>query len=180
MAANPPEAAAPANGAPEAAPAASGGIKAWLPLILNVVLMPVLAYVMTMYVLLPKMRADGIVVASAHGEEGGEHGKGSEKEKVTVPLSDKVLVNVSGTMGTRYLLAKITLVGSKPALKEMVEKNDAQLRDVASSVLNGKTISDLDKPGARNLIRTELVSSFNNVLGNGAVNEIFFTEFAIQ
>lgn len=179
MAANPPEAAEPAIGAPEAAPAASGGIKAWLPLILNVVLMPVLAYVMTMYVLLPKMRADGIVVAAAHGEE-GSGGKGSEKDKVTVPLSDKVLVNVSGTMGTRYLLAKITLVGAKPALKDMVEKNDAQLRDVASSVLAGKTISDLDKPGSRNLIRTELVSSFNNVLGNGAVNEIFFTEFAIQ
>ena len=119
--------------------------------------------------------------------ESGEHSGGSpassggkESNKVSVPLSNKVLVNVSGTMGTRYLLANITLVGGKPELKESVEKQDAQLRDVAASVLANKTIADIDKPGARNLIRTELVSAFNNVLGNGAVSEIFFTEFAIQ
>ena len=97
-----------------------------------------------------------------------------------MPLSAKVLVNVSGTAGTRYLLAALTLVGTQAELKESVEKSDAQLRDVASSVLATKTIADLDKPGSRNLIRTELISAFNGVLGDGRVKEIYFTEFAIQ
>lgn len=165
------------------APAASGGFKAWLPLIANLVLMPVLAYVMTVFVLLPKMTSGGHATSGASGKQAGtasgSHG-GKEANKINVPLSSKVLVNVSGTMGTRYLLANITLVGGNPELKESVEKKDAQLRDVAASVLANKTIADIDKPGARNLIRTELVSAFNNVLGNGAVSEIFFTEFAIQ
>jgi flagellar FliL protein len=177
-----------------AAPAGGGGIKALLPLILNVVLMPVIAYVMTVFVLLPKLNSGPVAAharseATAEGEHGeaapAEHGGGGGKHgsaggKTSVPLSGKVLVNVSGTAGTRYLLASLTLVGTGADLKEVVEKSDAQLRDVASSVLATKTIADLDKPGSRNFIRTELISAFNGVLGDGRVKEIYFTEFAIQ
>jgi flagellar FliL protein len=173
------------DASPAPGPVASGGLKPWLPLIANFLLMPVLAYAMTTFVLLPKMKSRGH--AASGGSESGENSTGSsgipvgkESKTVNVPLGSKVLVNVSGTMGTRYLLANITLVGGRPELKESVEKKDAQLRDVAASVLANKTIADIDKPGARNLIRTELVSAFNNVLGKGAVSEIFFTEFAIQ
>lgn len=182
------------NATEGAAPAAAGGIKAMLPLILNVVLMPVMAYVMTVFVLLPKINGNSVhaeakvedgghgeaAASGGHGEasKGGGHGAG--KDKAIVPLSSKVLVNVSGTGGTRYLLANITIVGSNAQLKDRIEKADAQLRDVASSVLAVKTIADIDKPGARNLIRTELVSAFNGVLGEGMVKEIYFTEFAIQ
>ena len=192
------EAPKPAEGA---APAAGGGMKAMLPLILNVVLMPVMAYVMTVFVLLPKINS-GNVAAHAktengdaeassggagepakeeHGSSGGggKHGGGAGG-KTAVPLSAKVRVNVSGTAGTRYLLAQLTLVGTSAELKDSVEKSDAQLRDVASSVLATKTIADLDKPGSRNLIRTELISAFNGVLGEGRVKEIYFTDFAIQ
>lgn len=181
---------------PEEGAAPKGGIKAFLPIILNVVLMPVMAYVMTVFVLLPKMNSGG-VTAHAKTEEAAEHGDGHGEPaaaehgssgggkhgaggKLTVPLNGKVLVNVSGTAGTRYLLASLTLVGTSEELKEQVEKSDAQLRDIASSVLATKTIADLDKPGARNLIRTELISAFNGVLGDGRVKEIYFTEFAIQ
>jgi flagellar FliL protein len=182
------EAAKPADGA---APS-GGGLKAMLPLILNVVLMPVIAYVMTVFVLLPKINSGGVTAHAkapataegGHGEAaaaepggGGKHGGAGGK--TSVPLGGKVLVNVSGTAGTRYLLAAFTLVGAAD-LKEMVDKSDAQLRDVASSVLATKTITDLDKPGSRNLIRTELISAFNGVLGEGRVKEIYFTEFAIQ
>jgi flagellar FliL protein len=182
------EAAKPAEGE---APS-GGGIKAMLPLILNVVLMPVMAYVMTVFVLVPKLSGPGVEAhAKAEGEEsaegGGAHGEakaegghGGGGAKNAVALEGKVLVNVAGTAGTRYLLAQLTLVGGGGELKGQVEENDAQLRDVASAVLATKTIADLDKPGSRNLIRTELITAFNGVLGEGKVKEIYFTEFAIQ
>lgn len=191
------------NPADGAAPAAGGGMKAMLPLILNVVLMPVMAYVMTVFVLLPKInsasitahaKTEGGEATEAHGEAkpsehgepakeekggGGKHGGGSGG-KTSVALGGKVLVNVAGTAGTRYLLANLMLVGANAELKDAVEKSSPQLLDVASSVLATKTIADLDKPGSRNLIRTELISAFNGVLGEGRVKEIYFTEFAIQ
>lgn len=191
------------NGAAAASAAApspaAGGFKAMLPLIANVVLMPVLAYAMTAYVLVPKLAKktganSGAAASQAaqtenHGaaaESKGEtaHGAagdtGNGKAKISVPLGKKTLVNVSGTMGTRYLLAEFVLVGSGANFKEAVEKNDAELRDAAASCLSVKSISDLEKPGIRNLIRSELITIFNSILGKGAVTELYLTEFAIQ
>ncbi len=189
----------PAEAAADAAPpGGGGGIKAFLPLILNIVLMPVLAYAMTLFVLMPKLQgpsshADGEEHAAEGGDHGGGggHGSGSSakggghgakggKAEIMAPLGGKILVNVSGTGGSRYLLGSFTLVGSKDALKQSVESNDAKLRDKASTILANKTISDLEKPGARTLIRTELIAAFNNIFGAPLVEDIYFTEFAIQ
>ncbi|MDX1952354.1 MAG: flagellar basal body-associated FliL family protein [Verrucomicrobiota bacterium] len=190
--------AAAANGAAETAKpqeASGGGIKAWLPLILNLVLMPVVAYCLTTFVLIPKLKGAAKSTSAEHVEEADSHGAKAEstgahdsgghdekgrKTKITVPLSGKTLVNVAGTMGTRYLMASITLVGTSPNLKTAVEKSDAELRDAAASTLSNKTISDLEKPGIRNLVRTELIAVFNSILGKGMVSEIYLTEFAIQ
>src|SRR5687767_12148574 len=100
--------------------AAAGGLKAWLPLVANLVLMPALAYATATFLLLPKLNsaaksgAGGESAAHKGGNKAGENttrkesaGKGSSA-KILTPLSGKVLVNVSGTMGTRYLLANIT------------------------------------------------------------------------
>ncbi|HTH47190.1 MAG TPA: flagellar basal body-associated FliL family protein [Candidatus Limnocylindria bacterium] len=180
-----------------AAAASGGGFKAWLPLLANLILMPAIAYGVAVYVLLPKLNstapaAGAVAEEHAEAKEGGEHGAkpGAEKKegkgaelvggKIAVPLGNKVLVNVSGTMGTRYLMVSITLVGTEPGLKDEVEKHDAQLRDAAASTLASKTIIDLEKPGARNMIRTELVAAFNSVLGGNTVSEIYLPEFAIQ
>jgi flagellar FliL protein len=196
-----PVAAVEKNGATQAA-ARGGGVKAYLPLLANVVLMPVLAYAMTAYVLVPKLAGKTVAAvaaaaetspANSHAAPAENHGAKAEsphaaganesvtgKTKVSVPLSKKTLVNVSGTMGTRYLLAEFILVGTGPNFRPAVEKADAELRDAAASALSNKTISDLEKPGVRNLVRTELITIFNSILGKGMVSEIYLTEFAIQ
>jgi flagellar protein FliL len=222
MAAHAPEKPAEAAKAAEHAPAPAaggGGAKAMLPLVLNIVLMPAIAFAMTQFVLLPKLNSKPATDAAhaedsgeahadaasepahgeakakaegAHGEAKAEKGHGDAKAekghgakpakgtKILAPLSAKIIVNVAGTMGTRYMVANITLVSTRSDLKELVEKHDSQLRDVASSALGSRSIVDLEKPGARNLIRSELVSVFNTVMGDGVVQEIFLTEFAVQ
>jgi flagellar FliL protein len=183
---------APATQAAAAAPA-SGGFKAYLPLIVNLLLMPVLAYALTTYVLVPRLAkqlgAPGAAAEAGSSHATESHGSAGEvseakdangRTKVSVPLSKKTLVNVSGTMGTRYLLAEFILVGVGANFKDNVEKSDAELRDAAASALSAKTIADLEKPGIRNLVRSELITIFNSILGKGAVVEIYLTEFAIQ
>lgn len=167
--------------APAAAPASGGGggLKAWLPLIIAIVAMPALAYVTTMFMVLPKLQKSLGITASAteaKHEGGGTEGGG---HKETVPMS-KLLVNVAGTMGQRYLLVSLSLVSSEPAIKEKLKEHDAQLRDMACGALATKTLADLEKPGSRNLIRAELMSGFNNILGSSMIQEIYMTEFAIQ
>jgi flagellar FliL protein len=169
-----------AESPPEAArPAPSGALKNWLPLILAVVLMPALAFGMTKFVIVPELQSSlGIKPAS---ESAGTKAKtASEAKKISIPFN-KLLVNIAGTMGQRYLLVSVTVVGTGgEAFKAKMTENDAQLRDMAMSALANKTLADLEKPGARNLIRTELINSFNNVLGDNSVQEIYITEFGIQ
>jgi flagellar FliL protein len=92
----------------------------------------------------------------------------------------KILVNVAGTMGTRYLMTSITLVGVNEGIRAKFEENKDQLMDLATSTLSTKTISDLEKPGARNVIRSELITVFNDALGGPYITEIYITEMAIQ
>ena len=171
--------------------AATGGFKAWLPLLLTIVLMPVLAYGLTTFVLLPKLQKSlgGSAAEAGESSTAGEpHGgtvkvnarePGPGKARIKVPLS-KIVVNVSGSLGTRMMLTSLTLAGNGGDFKTKVEDNMDQLRDIASSILSSKTIVDLEKPESRNLIRAELLAQFNISLGNGFIQEIFITEMAIQ
>lgn len=197
-----------AKAAAAAGGGARGGLQAWLPLVLNLVLMPALAYLMVSFLILPKLTptqggeghtepaADSSEHAKspatdshaspkdAHGKSNGakdSHGKSKPGTKTVVPLSKHVLVNVAGTMGTRYLMANVLLVGQGgDDFKELVEKHDAQLRDLASSALQTKTIADLEKPGAKNLMRAELMAIFGEVVGEGKIQEIYLPDWAIQ
>jgi len=159
------------------APVSSGGgFKAWLPLITTMLVMPLLAYLTTSWVLLPQLQRSLGITAQARGSESG--GKsGSRKE--LMPMN-KLLVNVSGTMGARYLLVSLSISGASADFKTRIQESEPQLRDLACSALASKTLADLEKPGARNLIRTELISGFNRTLGSAVVQEIYLTEFAIQ
>ena len=168
-----------------AAPASSGGgFKAWLPLIVMVLLMPALAYAVTTFVLVPKIQKglgiSGSVATADAASKPKKEGSAATTSKKESILMTKLLVNVAGTMGARYLLVSLSVVGSGSDFKAKMEEHDAQLRDMTQSALATKTLVDLEKPDARNLIRNELISGFNNVLGDGMVEEIYFPEFAIQ
>jgi flagellar FliL protein len=172
-----------------AAPKSRGGLKPWLPLIVTVVTMPLLAFAVTRFVILPKVtRALGAASLSAAPAADAapasstaatsEPGKATTT-KVTVPMN-KLLVNVAGTMGTRYLMTSVTLVGNTADFKDRIENNKDQLMDLATGALCSKTIADLEKPGARNVIRSELMTVLNNALGGPVIQEIYITELAIQ
>jgi flagellar FliL protein len=156
--------------------------RAWLPLAVAVAAMPLVAYAVTDFVLVPHLRKAlrRTVTAPAKTEAPSSKAAAPSSARRESVLLNKVLVNVAGTMGSRYLLASIALMGSGSDFKDRIAEKEPQLRDAASSILMTKTIADLEKPGARNLIRGELLAGFNNVLGDPGVQEIYFTEFAIQ
>jgi flagellar FliL protein len=162
----------------------TGSWRAWLPLLVAIAAMPLLAYAVTTFVLVPHLqkalRGTGTAPAQTEAsasKEGAPAPASARRE--SVPLN-KLLVNVAGTMGSRYLLVSLAVMSSSSNFKDRIAEKEPQLRDVAQSILNVKTIADLEKPGARNLIRGELLAGFNNILGDPGVQEIYFTEFAIQ
>ena len=172
------------------APVGQGGagFKAWAPLLITVVVMPALAYTMTSYVLLPKLQQSLGATASAgdtgastevaaHSTEKSKPGPSVAKQTAMI---QKIMVNVAGSMGTRYLMVSATIAGTRSGFTTQVENHRPQLLDGAAGILSSKTIEDLEKPGARNVIRGELIAVFNGVLGDGFVEDLYLTEFAIQ
>lgn len=182
--------------APAAADAAAGGggIKALLPAILAIVLAPAATWAVATFVILPKFRASLALAAAGElplppkeepkeekgGHGGGGHGGG--KEKAAEPAGYKfenVVVNLAGTMGTRYLKASFLVAGA-PNIKEVFDANKPQMIDVTLAVLSSLTLADLEEAGAKNIIRERLLAAYNQVLGKKTAENLFFSEFVVQ
>lgn len=94
--------------------------------------------------------------------------------------SDKILVNIANTGGSRFAVARLSLLGEHPELVDRVNQSRERLLDVASGVLSSHSLDDIEKPGFRNILRAELLSTFNEVLGRGTILAVIITEFVIQ
>ncbi len=191
------------------APAKSGGIKDWLPLIVTMTVMPLVAYGLTSFVLVPQLQAKLGSGGDAHAEDAGHedphgeekdsghgakpsaHGKssggahggghGAEGEGGTsMATVKKVLVNVKGTAATRYLVSSFALTGSGGDISGLVAEHEPQLRDIAMGILMNLSIDELGQAEIKNRVKVMLVSAFNNALGDNYIENIFFTEFAVQ
>ena len=173
----------------EAAPAAPGRspLTAWLPVIAAVVLAPAATWVAVEFVLLPRLQkkltappaAEVAAAAPAEGEEGKEGHGGKEGAAPGYEFSS-IVVNLSGTMGTRYLKTSFLVTGADPNIKAAFEGAKPRLTDVTLNVLSSLTLADLEEPGAKNVIREKLVTAYNQALGRKVAEQVYFSDFVIQ
>ena len=150
-----------------------------------VLLMPALAYAMTTFVIVPKLQKGlggpppppPLPLRFRRIHRQVEKGQRCAK-KESVPMN-KLLVNVNGASG-RFLLGQ----PFSRWFRRGFQGPDGVARRATPRYRPGhartKTLADLEKPTSRNLIRNEFISGFNNILGDGSVEEIYFPEFAIQ
>lgn len=167
-------------------PAKTPGV--WGPVLVMVILMPAITYGMMQFLILPKIRGavgeQQLHDAAAHGKgetKGkGEHGKEGETGGHFTYDFDNVVVNLSGAMGTRYLKTSFTTYSENADLKKVIEENKKQLLDVAITVLGSRTLADLEQPGAKNVVRSDLMANFNQAIKSDLINQIYFSEFVVQ
>ncbi len=196
--------AAPAAAAPEKsgsapaevpAPAKSkgGAIKAWLPAILAIAAAPALCWAVAEFILLPRLQqklaaaaveaVEAAPAEKAHGEKKKGHGgkeEGGGEGGDTYGFTN-VVVNLSGTMGTRYLKTSFVVTGLKPdTIKPAFEGNKDKLTDVTLGVLSSLSLSDLEEPGAKNVLREKLVTAYNQALGSRVAEQVYFSDFVVQ
>ncbi len=189
-----PEAAADAAGKPAKAPSPI------VPIIAAVVLAPALSWAVTNFVMMPQLKKQLAENVSAHGEaadphapeaapaaaEGGEK-SGGHGEKGGEPAGaantyqfENVVVNLAGTMGTRYLKSSFMISGKDMGLRAAFESNKAKLVDTTLNTLSSLSLPDLEEVGSRNMIRERLIAAYNQVLGKRIVDQIYFSDFVVQ
>jgi flagellar FliL protein len=191
------------DSAPAVAPASEAGagkagfIKAWLPALAAMLLAPAATFAVAEFVLLPRLQAKlGAAPAAAQAkteaaadeepaaeEKGGEKkdGHGAEPKGAGNYEFTNVVVNLAGTMGTRYLKTSfiVTGVGGK-SVKSTFETQKAKLTDITLNVLSSLTLADLEEPGSKNVLREKLVAAYNQALGKRVVEQVYFSDFVIQ
>jgi len=179
----------PAAAAPAEAPPAkkTGFISALLPSLLAIIGAPALTLVVCQFVLIPRLKKElsgPIEVAEPHAAEAAPSGHGkaaaSEKSAGNTYKFENIVVNLAGTMGTRYLKTTFLVTGTDAALVSTFESNRPALVDVTINVLSSLSLSDLEEAGSKNLIREKLVQSYNQSLGRKVAEQIFFSDFVVQ
>ncbi|WP_414661688.1 flagellar basal body-associated FliL family protein [Horticoccus sp. 23ND18S-11] len=190
-----PEAAA--EGAAGAA-APAGGAKAWLPVIAALILAPAATWATVEFVLVPRLQKKlAVAPAGEHGAEaaapaahaapsGGHGGKPAKEGKegkggggANFEFTN-VVVNLAGTMGTRYLKTSFIITGADPNIRAVFEGAKPKLTDVTLNVLSSLTLAELEEPGAKNLIREKLVTAYNQALGRKVADQVYFSDFVVQ
>ena len=84
-------------------------------------------------------------------------------------------------MGTRYLKTSFVVTGAKPdTIKPAFEENKDKLTDVTLGVLSSLSLSDLEEPGAKNVLREKLVTAYNQALNGRIAEQVYFSDFVVQ
>jgi len=105
---------------------------------------------------------------------------GKKGTGVPYEFKEEFIVNVAGTGATRYLRVRIALELEDSATLSEVEDRVTQIRDLIIIVVGTKKIHQLDSIEMRNDIKKEILNGINDVLRNGHVTNVFFTDFVIQ
>jgi flagellar FliL protein len=156
---------------------------AWAAAGAAVVLAPALSWAVTDFVLIPRLEKKlAAPVAEAPAAPAGDDSGKDAKGKAAPPTYEfsNVVVNLAGTMGTRYLKTSFVITGTDATLVSTFEGNKARLTDVTLNVLSSLTLADLEEPGSKNVLREKLVAAYNQAIGRRVADQVYFSDFVVQ
>lgn len=106
-----------------------------------------------------------------------------EAERPGVLDLDSFLTNISDPSGERY--CKLTLkLAVVPAARVAEVQEDplllARIRDQVLTTLSGKTMRELSEPQSKEAFREEIRVGISQLLNDGEVQQVLFSEFVVQ
>jgi flagellar FliL protein len=107
--------------------------------------------------------------------------KREEKPRITYPL-DSFIVNLmdKAEVGKRYLKVRIVLEVGDEEGRKTVDSHIPQLKDTILLLLSSQSFSDINTMEGKIELKQLLVSKVNQILGEGIVHRLYFTEFVVQ
>ena len=96
---------------------------------------------------------------------------------VNLPI---VTVNLADTNPIRYLKIGMDVEVNTTAAVATLNGQLAKVRDAIIIILSGKTYNDLATTTGKLLIKNEIATRLNQILGAPRVVQIYFTEFVVQ
>ncbi len=89
------------------------------------------------------------------------------------------VVNLSDPTGKRYLRLGME-VETNQDVAASVKSQNAKIRDAVIVLLAGKTFADISSAEGKILLKAEVASRLNQILGGAYVVRVYFTEFVVE
>jgi flagellar basal body-associated protein FliL len=183
-----------------------GGGSSWMPVIVVIILLPVLSFVMAEFVFIPRLQkaiggdhGDGhadkehselppivsggpgapVGTDSGGGGHGGHGGGSSAHGGVQMYHFDTVKTNLANP-STTLIIVKFSVKGSDPNFMNTIGQYQVPLTDASLKVLSLLTRIDTQSPGIQNVVKNDLITRFNQVLGRELVEDLYFVDFVTQ
>ncbi len=106
--------------------------------------------------------------------------QGNAELNSNIYMLDNVVINPTGTDGTRYVSLSIGLGVTKSSILDNLKERDIQIRDTVNSLLAKKTMGDFVDIDKRSDLKQEIMSAVNDKISPEHITSIYFTEFVIQ
>lgn len=115
------------------------------------------------------------------GKEAKALAQKTEKVSIICPLKSFVvnLLDKKG-VGKRYLKVTIQLEVENEENRLVVENHIPQLRDTILLLLSSQTLNEINTMEGKLELKQTLLSRMKQILGDGIVQRIYFTEFVVQ
>ncbi len=104
--------------------------------------------------------------------------KQSKEIGTTYTLGD-FIVNLSDSQSYQFVKASIVVETSQGDLVEELDKRKPQIRDRIIAILREANIEDIQEPGAVS-IKNQIMTRLNQILTEGEITSVWFTQLVIQ
>lgn len=96
-----------------------------------------------------------------------------------IPL-EQFTVNLVSDSGSRFLKTSVNLELSVEMLEQEIDKKKPLIRDLIIRILSSKTYEEVGTSKGKERLKDEMASRLNEVLTDGFVKNIYFTDFVVQ
>jgi flagellar FliL protein len=93
---------------------------------------------------------------------------------------DQYIVNLYNEGSSRYLKTTLNFELSSAELSAEMDTKKPLIRDIVIKTLSAKTYEEISTIKGKENLKDELASKVNQVLTDGQINNLFFTDFVIQ
>ena len=93
---------------------------------------------------------------------------------------DQFIVNLYNEGSSRYLKSTINFELSMAELSIEMDTKKPLIRDIVIKTLSAKTYEEISTIRGKENLKDEIAMKVNQVLSDGQVNNLFFTDFVIQ
>lgn len=118
---------------------------------------------------------------NANKKEGGKRSSSTDPKPLLKPVSlPSITVNLADPSGNKYLRIGMDVeLSSEEAITNLLTQS-ARVRDAIILLLSSKTSDELVSAEGKVLLKNEVASRLNQILGEPRVVRIYFTDFVIQ